>query len=113
MVRSDVALNEKLQYADYFSQLYPSQEDANQVESIVEKIGKENSNQPGPSYWMASHYLRKNEYQKSLDVLSQWIAQNPDDKNAASQFEQIKQFIANAKQDTAAADSASSDSLQN
>ncbi len=113
MERADVTLNEKLQYADYFSQLYPSPDDATAVESIVEKIGKENPDNPGPSYWMASHYLRNNDYQKSLDVLSQWIAQNPDDKNAASQLEQIKQFIANAKQDTAAADSASSDSLQN
>lgn len=113
MERADVTLNEKLQYADYFSQLYPAPEDAIQVESIVEKIGKQNPADPGPAYWMASHYLRKSEYQKSLNVLSQWIARNPSDKNAASQLEQIKQFIANAKQDTAAVDSAGSDSLEN
>lgn len=113
MVRPDVTLNEKLQYADYFSQLYASPEDARLIETTVEKIRAENQDNPGPSYWMASYYLRKNDYQKSLTVMNEWVAQNPDDKNAVSQVDQIKQFIASAKQDTTAIDSVGADSLEN
>lgn len=111
--KRDVTLNEKLQYADYFSQLYPDPEDATVIVSVVEQIAKEDPDNAGPSYWMASHYLRRNEYEKSVDVLSKWLAKNPNDQNAASQLDQIKLFIANAQQDSAAADSAGADSLEN
>jgi len=111
MERSDVLLNEKLQYAGWFIQLYP--DDTEKIASKVKQMTTDNPKVADPHYWLASYYSRSKEYQKGLDVLNQWLAQNPNDQNAISQIKQFQQLMAKAqKQDTTTSDSTKIDSLQ-
>jgi len=112
MERRDVQLNEKLQYAGWFSQLYP--EDAEQAVTVVEKLRNEFPDSPDSYYWLASNYMRSQKYQPGIDVLNQWLVRNPNDKNASTQIQQLKNLIIQSQKDTTPPpDTTMTDSLQN
>jgi tetratricopeptide (TPR) repeat protein len=111
MEKHDVPLDEKLQYAGWFAQLYP--EDAKKTVTFVQKLSDDYPNNADPYYWLASHYLRSKDYQNGIDVLNKWLARNPNDKNASSQIKQLQNMIVRSQQDSAALDTTVTDSLQN
>ncbi|MFZ5518611.1 MAG: protein O-mannosyl-transferase family [Candidatus Zhuqueibacterota bacterium] len=96
--RSDVPLNERLQYAGWYSQLYP--QNATPVLEYVQMLVKEFPNQVDSYYWLAGHYLRTKQYQQGIDILNQWLAIKPDDKTAKSQVEQFQKLITTSGKDT-------------
>ena len=57
--------------------------------------------------------MRAKDYQKGIDILNKWLVRNPNDKNASSQIEQLKNLIEKAQSDTAILDSTVTDSVQN
>lgn len=111
MERQDVLLDEKLQYAGWFAQLYP--EEAKKAVSYVEQLSDDNPSTADPYYWLAGHYMRAKQYQNGIAILNKWLARNPNDKNAGSQIKQLQELLARAQKDTAALDTTKTDSLQN
>jgi hypothetical protein len=109
MNRSDVPLDEKLQYASYYTQLYPTE--AIKAVELVKQLRDRYQKNAEPTYWLASHYLRTREYQSSIDVLNQWIARNPNDKNAADQLRSLHQLIQQSKAADSTANSSRRDSV--
>ena len=111
MDRGDVALDEKLQYATWFAQLYP--QDTKQALTFVQQLSDDYPTVADPYYWLASHYMRAKDYQSGINILNKWLARNPNDKNASSQIEQLKNLITKAQSDTTTLDSTVTDSVQN
>jgi len=112
MERNDVPLNEKLQYAGYFAQLYP--DEAKQAVTLVDKLRNKYADNREPYYWLASHYMRSKNYQAGIDMLNQWLAKDPNDKNASSQIRQLQNLMAQSRKDTISPrDTTVTDSLEN
>lgn len=111
MNRQDIPLDEKLQYAGWFTQLYP--EEAKRAVSYVEQLCENNPTIADPHYWLAGHYIRTKQYQNGIDILNKWLSRNPNDKNATSQVKQLQEMAAQAQSDTTALDTTIVDSLKN
>lgn len=111
MERIDIPVDEKLQYAEIFTQVYP--EDPKKVVTYVKQLSEEYPTLQDSYYWLARHYIRAKDYQSGVDILNKWLARNPNDKNASSQIEQIRKLITQTQKDTAISDTTVTDSLQN
>ena len=101
--RNDISLDDRLKYVSYYTQLF--KESASIGIDAVEKIMKENPKYANAVYWLANYYLRDKEYEKGLEIVDQWMADNPNDNNATSLKNQLQRYIEQMKPDTAKVDS--------
>jgi len=101
--RKDISLDDRLKYVSYYTQLF--KESASIGIDAVEKIMKENPKYANAVYWLANYYLRDKEYEKGLEIVDQWMADNPNDNNATSLKNQLQRYIEQMKPDTAKVDS--------
>ncbi len=111
MQRGDVSLNERLQYAGWYSQLY--RDDADAIVEYVQDLVSDYPNQADTYYWLAGHYLRTEQYQNGIDILNRWLYIKPDDKTAKTQVDQFQKLLAEADKDTTISENTPEDSIKN
>ncbi len=99
--RSDIPIDEKLQYAEIFVQAYP--DEAPKMVKLVQELNAANPSFQDTYYWLARQYINAKDYQRGLDILNKWLLRNPNDKSATAQIEQLKKLIETAPKDTAPA----------
>ncbi len=93
---------EKVFLAEYYRQ---ELHDDAKAESLVVSVKNSTPNVPQSYGWLVSHYSRTKEYGKASKVLSEWLAINPEDKNARKQLTDLE-ALANLAGDNAGGDEA-------
>jgi len=90
VTRGDVAWQNKLQYATWYTQYLRKPDKA---EKVMRDVKQKYPDQMQPYAYLVNLYEEQRQYPKGIEVLQDWLRRNPGDENARARLEQLKQSL--------------------